>query len=129
MKKMRMRKVTNRSTAITYKGQKNSGPKLVETAGYIPAKIQIENMMIAGFRLDQARKLKYDYESQNEQMEAYQMDPTRRPGYDPADAIRDARTYSEKLLQQANLAKAKKEEERINKAFETSIAEGKPEGK
>lgn len=126
--KTKMRKYTTRSNHVPYKGQKNNGPKLVETAGYIPTKIQIENMMIAGFRLDQARKLIYDYESQNEQMEAYQMDPTRRPGYDPADAIRDARTYSEKLLHQANLAKAKKEEELLNKANETSLEEGKPEG-
>lgn len=90
-------------------------------------------MMIAGFRLDQARKLKYDYESVQEQMDAYELDITRRAGYDPAEASRDARAVSDRLIAQGKLAEAKKAEDLANKAREKahqdSIAEGKPEGK
>ena len=57
----------------------------VETAGYIPADVQIEMFIQAGRRLDQARKEQFDFGPEEEVPEDF-IDPTRKSGFDMADA-------------------------------------------
>lgn len=61
----------------------NSGEEIVEKAGYIPAEIQIMEMINAGERLGEARRERYDYGEGDE--DDGMMDPTRIPGVDMAD--------------------------------------------
>lgn len=63
------------------------GRRIVETAGYIPAKRQITDMINAGARLDAYRKGMYDYEHPSDD-DGYTIDPTRGPNFDLADAYR-----------------------------------------
>lgn len=72
-------------TGSTTKPEKNLGERLVETAGYIPAQVRIENMMLAGRRLAEARKELYDFPAGVEPDETLS-DPTRSPNFDMADA-------------------------------------------
>lgn len=62
----------------------NEGELLVETAGYIPAKQLIEQMIFAGQRLAEFRAEMYDYGPDDE--DDGMVDPTRRPNFDMADA-------------------------------------------
>ena len=61
----------------------NAGPPLVERSGYVPAKVRIENMMLAGQRLVESRNVRYDFDGD---VDEYFDDPTRSPGFDMADA-------------------------------------------
>lgn len=63
----------------------NSGPNLVERAGYIPAQVRIENMMAAGQRLIAHRAEMYDFKNMSEIDENF-IDPTRSKNFDLADA-------------------------------------------
>lgn len=63
----------------------NSGELLVETAGYISAKERIENIMLAGQRLDNYRKGRFDFEDEKS-IDMSFVDPTREKGFDLADA-------------------------------------------
>ena len=58
----------------------NSGEKLVETAGYIPAQKRIENLMLAGQRLIMSRQAMYDSNGGEEFDDTIPIDPTRNPG-------------------------------------------------
>lgn len=79
-------------------GESNPGPNLVEKAGYIPAKIQIENLILAGIRLKEHRQDLYDFKSLAEiDMDFY--DPTRSKNFDLADAFQ----YSHELKLKARL--------------------------
>lgn len=67
----------------------NSGEKIVEDFGYQSAEEKILGMINAGMRLKQARDEYYDYIGGDEDDEPdfdRLEDPTRRVGYDPADA-------------------------------------------
>lgn len=68
--------------------ENNSGKRLVEKQGYISAQQRIENLMLAGRRLDFARKEQYDFPDGNIDENAF--DPTRRRDYDLADATQDS---------------------------------------
>ena len=71
-----------------------------EQAGYIPPQIQIENMMLAGQRLDDSRRALYDFSSEDEiDEDAY--DPTRRGNFDMADASQMAMETEMSLRDQA----------------------------
>ena len=71
-----------------------------EQAGYIPPQIQIENMILAGERLNQTRKEMYDFSSPDEiDEDAY--DPTRRGNFDLADASQMAMETEMALRDQA----------------------------
>lgn len=81
--------------------EKNPGKSIVETAGYIPAKNRIENMILAGQRLVDYRKSQFDFEDHDKIDETFS-DPTRRPNYDLADATQDNyRLEAEKALRDA----------------------------
>lgn len=65
----------------------NNGVRKVETAGYIPAKDRITNMILAGHRLVDSRKEQYDFEQGKEDPDYIPVH--RRRAYDPAEATQD----------------------------------------
>ena len=82
-----------------------------EQAGYIPPQIQIENMILAGERLNQSRKEQYDFASADEiDEDAY--DPTRSGNFDLADATRLA------MEAEASIAESQKASKVASKAPE-----------
>ena len=68
-------------------GEVNSGEVMVETAGYIPAKLRIEQIIDAGKRLVEYRKEQFDYNEGEEDMSPDIR--TRSKSYDLADASQD----------------------------------------
>lgn len=70
-----------------------------QKTGYIPAKQRVENLMLAGQRLKEYRNEQYDWPDGN--IDENYIDPTRRKGYDLADASQDA------FYNQANLKAAR----------------------
>jgi len=83
----------------------NSGEQVTEQAGYIPAQVQIEEMIYAGERLAAARKERFDFPSDSEVPDDF-VDPTRSPGFDLADA--SALGTAAELRMKASAAQAKK---------------------
>lgn len=75
----------HRYNLSVHEGEKGGGEKLVESAGYIPADVQIEQMIMAGQRLGDFRRENYDYDLEEEPI-MEDMDPTRSPNFDLADA-------------------------------------------
>ena len=71
-----------------------------EQAGYIPPQTQIENMILAGERLNQTRKEMYDFSSADE-IDEDAFDPTRRGNFDLADASQMAMETEMSLRDQA----------------------------
>ena len=73
---------------------------LTEQAGYIPPQDQIESMILAGQRLNEARASQYDFASEDEiDEDAY--DPTRTGNFDLADASQLAMATEMSLRDQA----------------------------
>ena len=70
-----------------------------EQAGYIPATKQIENMILAGRRLDSSR-LQYDFASE-EEIDEELYDPTRSGNFDLADATQAQIAVQQSLQEQA----------------------------
>jgi len=79
---------------------------ITESAGYVPSKVQIENLIMAGKRLQSFRKEMYDFPDGANVDESYE-DPTRGPGFDLADATRIARDVDQRIRAQAAAAKTK----------------------
>nr|WAE43910.1 MAG: hypothetical protein [Microviridae sp.] len=73
----------------------NSGEVITEQAGYIPPKVQIENMILAGQRLAESRG-QYDWPD-GEEIDENASDPTRSPNYDIADAFQDGEALKGRL--------------------------------
>lgn len=63
--------------------EEGGGDLMVETAGYIPPKRQIEQFMLAGKRLELSRREMFDFPDGKE---VEFSDPTRSPNFDMADA-------------------------------------------
>nr|WAE43495.1 MAG: hypothetical protein [Microviridae sp.] len=63
----------------------NKEPSMVETAGYISSQQQIENLINAGQRLDDYRKMQYDSDQEGYD-EDTSFDVTRSANFDMADA-------------------------------------------
>lgn len=82
----------------------NIGKRLIEKAGYIPAKDRIENMILAGQRLIEHRMSMYDFDSNKEFDESY-YDPTRSKNFDMADAFQMKQNV-ENNIKQKELLKA-----------------------
>lgn len=93
-------------------------PSKAETAGYIPPKVQIENMILAGKRLEQARKEAYDFGPDDEVDYGFH-DPTRDTGFDLADASRLAATVSENMKSTAQKRKEAIAEEKAKALKDT----------
>lgn len=85
-------------------GETNLGKRLVEKAGYIPAKDRIENMILAGQRLIEHRMSMYDFDSNKELDESF-YDPTRSKNFDMADAFQMQQNV-ENNIKQKQLLKA-----------------------
>lgn len=91
----------------------NSGEEIVEKAGYIPAEIQIMEMINAGERLGEFRKEKYDYESLDD--DDGMMDPTRRKDFDLAEASQIGGMVNERIDESKKRYNEKIEEEKKEK--------------
>lgn len=93
----------------------------VETAGYLPADVQIEQLIDAGRRLGEYRKERYDLES-TEDFDDIEPDPTRSGNFDMADATVLQRVVNGRLEQQkADFdAKAKADAENVAMAQESA---------
>lgn len=88
----------------------NSGKKLVETAGYIPAQIRIENLINAGMRLADFRSDQFDFPD-GRFPEDYE-DVTRKPSFDMADASQIANSIDiNKTIENIKSAKKNKQKE------------------
>jgi len=64
------------------------GQRLVEVAGYVSAKQRIESLIQAGQRLRAYRESQFDFPDKDK-IDENAWDPTRRKGYDLADATQD----------------------------------------
>ena len=73
---------------------------LTEQAGYIPPQDQIESMILAGQRLNEARASQYDFASEDD-IDEDASDPTRRGNFDLADASQMAMETQMSLRAQA----------------------------
>ena len=73
---------------------------LTEQAGYIPPQEQIESMILAGQRLNEARASQYDFASEDD-IDEDASDPTRRGNFDLADASQMAMETEMSLRDQA----------------------------
>lgn len=100
----------------------NSGKSKVETAGYIPAEVQIMDMINAGVRLNDYRKEKFDF-SDNEVVPDNFIDPTRSPGFDLADATILSRDVNSRIEEAKRLLK-EAEEKAAESAAESKEGNG-----
>lgn len=66
--------------------EQNTGERLIEKAGYIPAQRRIENLILAGQRLSDFRKEQFDFHEQKDIDEDF-YDPTRKKSLDLAEAF------------------------------------------
>nr|QJB21690.1 MAG: hypothetical protein [Microvirus sp.] len=93
------------------KGEENTGPVLVERAGYISPQKQVENLILAGKRLQAFRMENSEYDFQPGQVVDEDFtDPTRSTGFDLADAAVLAMGASKRL------SDARKATEKASKA-------------
>lgn len=110
-----MKKIYTQYVRPEKKGETNSGELKVELKGYVPPQKQVENLMIAGKRLEDYRREAYDF-GYGEKADDNYVDPTRKPDFDLADASRLADESNKKLKEQADKinaeTKAKKEAEK-----------------
>lgn len=105
------------------------GEKITEQAGYVPPKIQIENMIMAGQRLNAARAEMYDFPPGEEVDENYS-DPTRDPGFDVADASQMLSNLEEKKRESdKNLEKEKKSVDKSPKVRDNVSMEAESDDK
>jgi len=83
---------------------------LTETAGYMPAKIRIENLIQAGIRLDNYRKEAYDFgeNSTDNDEETFQA-PERSYGFDPADGSIIQNNLKNRLSERSRQREASKQ--------------------
>lgn len=96
-----------------FSGEINDGETLVEPAGYIPAKVQIESFIEAGRRLNESRKQEfYDINSDQDDEEFV---PTREPGFDLADASNLLNGANERLKASREAEKKAQEASRVAK--------------
>lgn len=88
--KLKGRYCIRQSTYVDMCGpEKNSGERITEQNGYIPLKKQVENMIIAGRRLNQSRNQDFDIPPETGITEAEEDQitvVTRDPNFDMADA-------------------------------------------
>lgn len=99
------------------------GERITESAGYIPFQKRVEQMTIAGRRLmaHRAEQSQYDFAEGVNPDESFS-DPTRRQGFDLADATRIANNVEAGIKNRTAEAEKKKAEEAV-KASQAS-----PEG-
>lgn len=105
------------------KPEENSGESLVEKAGYVSAQKRIENLILAGHRLQEYRKSQFDFESEQELDEDFS-DPTRAKNFDLADGFQLEYYTNQKLKAQERAIKAsQKAQEASDKALKEKTTE------
>lgn len=82
----------------------NNGDAIVETAGYRSAEVQISEMLNAGQRLVDYRKQRYEFGGDEVVPPDYE-DPTRRPGFDMADASMLEKVARDRIKEQQEVKK------------------------
>lgn len=95
--------------------EKGGGPRITESAGYVPAEKQIRDFMLAGQRLAVSRQEAYDFPDgiEDENFD----DPTRHPNFDMSDAAVLARAAVDELnCQEEEYKKAQKLQKEKNDA-------------
>ena len=104
-------------------GEVNSGKILVERAGYIPTKQQIENYMLAGKRLAayRASQGEYDFPPGQEIDENFS-DPTRSGDFDLADASQLSMSVEKSLLASSEARREELQAQADAKALEDAKA-------
>lgn len=95
----------------------NSGEILVERVGYISARDRIENLLLAGHRLENFRKEQYDFESVDKIDETF-TDPTRNKNYDMADAFQDTLALNAKFKNKSAETKVEEKGKEVSKDTE-----------
>lgn len=99
----------------------NSGEIVTEAAGYIPADVQIQDMIAAGVRLGEYRREMYDFAADEEVPEDF-IDPSRSPRADPVEveaaglAVTEKIALAQKLLEQAEAERKAEEEKKAEEA-------------
>lgn len=86
-----------------FKGEILSKECITEQSGYIDPKTQIEDMILAGRRLNDYRKAQYDFDSE-EEIDETAFDPTRSGNFDLADATQAQIMAEAALSEQAQKA-------------------------
>lgn len=89
------------------------GKSIVETSGYVPADVRIKELLMAGVRLADYRAERYDWPQGSIVDEDKLVDPTRRPGYDMADAAQAALAIKPVAPEPQVIKEAEKEEEKV----------------
>lgn len=119
-------KVYNRMNPRPATPEKGGGKCHVDKAGYVSAETRIKNLMQAGIDLRDSRRGSYDSEDGSEP----DIDPTRNPGYDLADAHEQGMSVAERLRKKKEEMDAKKAKERsVQKTNEgDNGVEGKESG-
>lgn len=98
------------------------GPRIVETAGYIPVDKQIQILIDAGRRLDASRG-EYEFDADTDVPDSYE-DVTRAPGFDMADASSLKAQKSYRLRERLAELNRKKEEMKEEKKAEEVKKDG-----
>nr|WAE43602.1 MAG: hypothetical protein [Microviridae sp.] len=97
----------------------NSGELITEQAGYIPPKKQIEDMILAGQRLNESRA-SYDWDDE-EDIDESASDPTRSPNFDLADATQQGFAVDARLKASQKAQDQRTADEAARKAQEDAI--------
>lgn len=111
-----MRKVFGWENPPETKGEEMNPISIVETAGYLPADVQIEQLIDAGKRLGEYRKDMYDMEA-GEDIDDVAIDPTRSGAFDLADGTMLGRIALSRLEAQKRDAEIKAKKEAENAAM------------
>lgn len=93
---------------MTDKGEEIAGKRITESAGYIPPKTRIEEMIMAGRNLVDYRKERYDFPPDTDvdpKVVDEFFDPTRSPGFDVVDAQNMSLEAVDRLKVQSKQAK------------------------
>lgn len=104
----------------------NLDDPIVETAGYRSAEVQINEMLMAGQRLVDYRKQRYEFGG-DEVVPADYEDPTRRPGFDMADASALKRLTDERFKELQNMGKVPQDDEEAPPSDLPAKPEKKPD--
>lgn len=110
-------------------GEKIAGDRITESAGYIPPKTRIEEMIMAGQNLLDYRRERYDFPPDKEVDEKLVdefYDPTRSPGFDAVDAQNLTRDALNRVKERS---KDKKGENHGNRKEDASDAFEKDDAK
>lgn len=89
----------NKAKTRPVQGEIISSETITEQSGYIEPKRQIEDMIMAGRRLDEARKNQYDFDSEDS-IDESAYDPTRAKNFDLSDASQIQFEANERLREQ-----------------------------